>query len=315
MPEATPYTAGETKLDDKSRVSEGDTSNLFLYWYTRDADGTQTPVATVPENTKGRFTVYAKVISKTISTADQLKELAIAFGFSDSALRYYGEEDCIFTLANNITLKDWDTPIGPKDDDTGTDGSFKGTFDGNNHRITLQGRCKPLFGAIGQYGTVKDLIVELDGVTANVWSSNLKEEADNRYWGAVAAVNIGWIQNCTVYGTLTVEDDNCTSFIGGMVGIEKGGNETRGLIDCQAGMEEAERLTITGGGAQDSIGGLIGGMTKCWYYPKLQTPNPKHHYVTVDVDACKYAGGLVGSIQNNGQGSITAYNGLGWTSS
>ena len=129
---------------------------------------------------------------------------------------------------------------------------------------TLQGRCKPLFGAIGQYGTVKDLIIELDDVTTNVWSSNIKEEADNRYWGAVAAVNIGIIRDCTVTGTLTVADDSCTSYIGGIVGIEKGGNDTRGLIDCQAGMNEADRLTITGGGAKDSIGGLIGGMTNCW---------------------------------------------------
>ncbi len=309
VPEATPYTAGETELDDKSRVSADDTGNLFLYWYTRDADGTETPVATVPENTKGRFTVYAKVISKTISTADQLKELAIAFEFGDGALPYYGEEDCIFTLANDLTLKDWDTPIGPRDT-TNERYVFKGTFDGNDHRITLQGNSKPLFGVISQYGTVKDLIIELDGVTANVWSSDLKDEADNRYWGAVAAVNIGIIQNCTVYGTLTVEADSCASYIGGMVGIEKGGNGTRGLIDCQAGMEEADRLTITGGEANDSIGGLIGGMTNCWYSPKLQLPSAKHHYVTVDVDACKYAGGLVGSIQNdNLQASINVYDG------
>ena len=309
VPEATPYTAGKTALDDKSRVNKDDTSNLFLYWYTKDADGTQTPVATVPENTKGRFTVYAKVISKTISTADQLKELAIAFEFDDGALPYYGKEDCIFTLANNITLTDWDTPIGPRDT-TGTSYRFKGTFDGNDHRITLKGNCKPLFGVIGQYGTVKDLIIELDDVTTNVWSSNIKEEADNRYWGAVAAVNIGIIRDCTVTGTLTVADDSCTSYIGGIVGIEKGGNDTRGLIDCQAGMNEADRLTITGGGAKDSIGGLIGGMTNCWYNPKLQLPHAKQHYVTVDVDACKYAGGLVGSVQSDSwQAIITMYDG------
>ena len=123
-------------------------------------------------------------------------------------------------------------------------------------------------------------------------------------------MNIGIIRDCTVTGTLTVADDSCTSYIGGIVGIEKGGNDTRGLIDCQAGMNEADRLTITGGGAKDSIGGLIGGMTNCWYNPKLQLPHAKQHYVTVDVDACKYAGGLVGSVQSDSwQAIITMYDG------
>ena len=109
-----------------------------------------------------------------------------------------------FKLTDDIDLlnEPW-TPIG--------DGSnpFQGTFDGNNHTINgltvTGGSSVGLFGAIGEYGSVKKL-----GVRGSV------NGQDNV--GGIAGQNQGTIEDC--YSTVAVSGDSSTT--GGIVGSNGG---------------------------------------------------------------------------------------------
>ncbi len=119
-------------------------------------------------------------------------------------------------------LGDW-TPISRS-------GGFKGTFDGNGHKITgmkvirvsgsnrADGYYYGLFGQIGKGGTVKNLTIE---GTANI--------TGGWFVGLLAGVNEGNIENCYVKGTV-----NAVIQCGGIMGAGTNGTVKNCFADLSA---------------------------------------------------------------------------------
>ena len=280
----TSYTPGETTLPTDVRAKSG---YAFLYWYTTDADGNELPLGeTVSSDFAGRVTLNAKVISTSITTHEQLEELAKCYQYTSA------QSGVTFTLAEGFILDNWSTPIGSADH------PFDRTFDGNGKAITLNGTSKPLFGVIGETGAVKNLTVHLDDVTTEAYVLEKNVEAvstASRMWGAVAAVNCGTIDGCTVYGSAAnpASDDRA-----GRVGGIAAHNDKTGIVkNCQAGPDANRQYSFTSTGSVGVIGGLIGLSNG-----KLTLEAGLSQYITLS-GALRTTGGLIGSSDNGVQSS------------
>ena len=280
----TSYTPGETTLPTDVRAKSG---YAFLYWYTTDADGSELPLGeTVSSDFAGRVTLNAKVISTSITTHEQLEELAKCYQYTSA------QSGVTFTLAEGFILDNWSTPIGSADH------PFDRTFDGNGKAITLNGTSKPLFGVIGETGAVKNLTVHLDDVTteAYVLEKNVETVSTaSRMWGAVAAVNCGTIDGCTVYGSAAnpASDDRA-----GRVGGIAAHNDKTGIVkNCQAGPDANRQYSFTSTGSVGVIGGLIGLSNG-----KLTLEAGLSQYITLS-GALSTTGGLIGSSEYAAQSS------------
>ena len=123
-----------------------------------------------------------------------------------------------FKLANDITLpSDW-TPIGT------TAHPFKGTFDGDNHTVSLSLKADVkqaqagLFGTIDGGATARKVAVNVvaDGITST--ASGVESRA-----GAIAAVNKGTIDQCYVSGEgFVLSSDGTNRHAGGIAGDNSG---------------------------------------------------------------------------------------------
>lgn len=123
-----------------------------------------------------------------------------------------------FKLANDITLPpDW-TPIGT------TAHPFKGTFDGDNHTVSLSLKADVkqaqagLFGTIDGGATVRKVAVNIvaDGITSTASGAESKA-------GAIAAVNEGTIDQCYVSGEgFVLSSDGTNRHAGGIAGDNSG---------------------------------------------------------------------------------------------
>ena len=280
----TSYTPGETTLPTDVRAKSG---YAFLYWYTTDADGNELPLGeTVSSDFAGRVTLNAKVISTSITTHEQLEELAKCYQYTSV------QSGVTFTLAEGFILDNWSTPIGSADH------PFDRTFDGNGKAITLNGTSKPLFGVIGEAGAVKNLTVHLDDVTteAYVLEENVETVTTaSRMWGAVAAVNCGTIAGCTVYGSAAnpASDDSA-----GRVGGIAAHNGKTGIVkNCQAGLDENRQYSFTSTESVGVIGGLIGLSNGT-----LTLEAGLSQYITLS-GALSTTGGLIGSSEYAAQSS------------
>ena len=196
----------------------------------------------------------------TVTTADGLKAWAAAVQ-SNSSL------NC--TLANDIILpvvtdggSNW-TPIS----------DFAGTFDGNNKTITgltiNQSAMDNigLFASIAESGTVKNLTLDNVDITAG---SNV---------GAVAGLNRGTIENCSVSGSVTGSSNN--SCVGGIAGWHYGGI----ITDCHSSAT-VKGITYVGGIAGQSNASI----TACYSTGSVTA--------TINNINESYAGGVVGLNTN-----------------
>ena len=161
--------------------------------------------------------------------------------------------NCTLAADIDLTGTEW-TPIP----------NFAGTFDGNGKTITgltiNQSAMDNvgLFASIDDVGTVKNLKLDKVNVTAN---SNV---------GAIAGVNRGTIENCSVSGK--VAGSSVNSYVGGIAGWHYGGT----ITDCHSSAT-VEGITYTGGVAGQSNASI----TAC--------------YSTGDVKGeGNYVGGVVG---------------------
>ena len=197
----------------------------------------------------------------TVTTAEGLKAWATAVQ-SNSSL------NC--TLADDITLPEvtdggsnW-TPIS----------DFAGTFDGNNKTITgltiNQSAMDNigLFASIAESGTVKNLTLDNVDITAG---SNV---------GAVAGLNRGTIENCSVSGSVTGSSNN--SCVGGIAGWHYGGI----ITDCHSSAT-VKGIAFIGGIAGQSNASI----TACYSTGSVTATINSYNY--------SYAGGVVG-MNNNG---------------
>ena len=213
-------------------------------------------------------TFTASIDGKWDDTATEIIGLEIADGgtryivSSPAALEAWATEmkndptqnlNCTLAADIDLTGTEW-TPIP----------NFAGTFDGNGKTITgltiNQSATDNvgLFASIDDVGTVKNLKLDKVNVTA-------KSNA-----GAIAGVNRGTIENCSVSGK--VAGSSVNSYVGGIAGWHYGGT----ITDCHSSAT-VEGITYTGGVAGQSNASI----TAC--------------YSTGDVKGeGNYVGGVVG---------------------
>ncbi len=190
-----------------------------------------------------------------------------------------------FILTADIDMAAWSCPtaiIAPDTDlmNLGYQGtSFKGTFDGNSHKIThltINGGSNDyigLFGCLGGGGQILNLGVEDVNVTAN-----------SRVGGLVGFIGAsgGTIRNCYTTGVVTGDTyfgeaaDAGDTYAGGLAGRSYGN-----IIECYS--------TCTVNGTNNFIGGLVGYQSYGNYEAVITSC-----YAVGAVDGNDYVGGLVG---------------------
>jgi len=173
----------------------------------------------------------------------------------------------------NITLSGGSfTPIGNTTD------RFTGTYDGGEHTITglsITGTTNSLglFGHIGAGGTVKNM---------NVTGTITKSGGDGSlYFGGIAGVNEGTIDNCSFSGTI---NGGTSNQVGGIVG-----RNANTLINSRSS------ATISGG---NSVGGIAG----------VNQGQLERCYNTGAVSGNQSVGGIAGNSNDNGTYIRNCYN-------
>ena len=142
----------------------------------------------------------------------------------------------------DVTLKKTWMPIGTDDSSSSEDKKYNATFDGNGRTISnlkVDGyKYQGLFGDVGKNGTVKNLTLD------SPYVDSLHPNADyGNCAGAVAGLNFGRIENCTI--------KNAKITGAGWVGGVAGANNSTGTIkNCSV-----IGGTITGSGC---VGGVAG---------------------------------------------------------
>lgn len=288
LPATAIYTAGRKMQIETPNAKDG---YAFLYWYAVDADGNEQPMGTwTTTDMKGRLMLYPKVISTTITAREQLEALATCYQYKSA------QHGVTFTLANGFILDDWNTPIGT------VKHQFDHQLDGSGQTITMTGTSAPLFGLLngeGYTGIVKDLTIHLDDVTVqpyvaeqDVWTLR----ANTCLWGAIAAINGGRIEGCTVYGSVANPDADgkAASYVGSMAAYN---SKIGSIINCQAGPDENRQYSFTSTKSVAFVGGLIGvsnGM--------LTLEAGLSQYITLS-GALSTTGGLIGSSEYAAQSS------------
>ncbi len=161
--------------------------------------------------------------------------------------------------------------------------NFKGTFDGNNKNITLNG-AKGCFNEI-EGATIKNLTVKGDVIIASGDA------------GAVSVYGDGTLINCKSQVNVTVTTEGTAQYVGkvgGMIAVVNG--ETT-ITDCS----NSGTITITSGGDQKDH--YIGGMVGCTEGSKmadkrLVISNCTNTGAISSTQACAYLGGMIGYCMN-----------------
>ncbi|QHI72497.1 InlB B-repeat-containing protein [Aminipila terrae] len=157
-------------------------------------------------------------------------------------------------LGENITLDGWTRSIGSQSC------PFEGRFDGNGHTITVKDGNMPLFGYIGQNGSLNNVTVSgnmrakdtdtfgglvntNNGVIKSCHAKNLIIDGDNaKAVGGIAGQTIGYLKDCTVDGSSRISGQNA---VGGVVGIISIGGVP--VSNCKNAGEVISENGIAGG--------------------------------------------------------------------
>ena len=237
-------------------------------------------------------------------------------------------EDCagkVIYLTNDIVIDDkleW-IPIGTMDH------QFKGTFDGQNHKIIGLEYLKEgknyeelsnigLFGVIGTDATICNVITEdfnidifYDESDIKANSGSTKGAADTFYQNAgnIAGINYGRIENCK-----NISDIRGGSNVGGFVGTNEGtiinctNNASVIGYDIVGGIAGTNKGTIKAcvnmsdvKGAEQDIGGIAGLLDNGIVEISYNTYSGNVEGNTLAGELC--VGGIVGSSKSN-TGSI-----------
>lgn len=270
----------------------------------------------------------------TTDTAYQITELGNLVWMSQNA---FASSGTYYKLINDIDASEtanWNdgltTGLVPIGTYSQNDGSFRGVFDGNQHKITTltisqNANYVGLFGYIGAGGVVKKLGLEGGAVTGNKYVGGLAGENNgtiaNCYaTGAVTGSNwhvgglvghnyLGMITNCFATGAVTGSAWNT----GGLVGLNEnstitnsfatgmvtGPYDTGGLMGCNYGD------TIANCFATGAVTGIyyVGGLTG-YNDNDIIANSFATGAVTATDPGCCYVGGLTG--YNDIDGTITA---------
>ena len=229
---------------------------------------------------------YSSTSPYQISTANDLKGLAVLV--NEQRFSFEGET---VELNADIYLNNMDwAPIGSYINKYGfTDNPiFKGTFEGNGHKVSNLYVNKPdqqgvgLFGAI-TVGTVKDLTVENAEVKGMMfvgavvgWFGDTKAASQNQS-----------IVNCHVTGTIDIEGNY---IVGGLVG-----RSAAGLEDCSVDATGTVTGTYVEGKTDcegDNVGGLVGYVEE----PAGTAAITNCSVTGIDITGTIKVGGMVGAL-------------------
>lgn len=193
-----------------------------------------------------------------IASAEQLAYMASLINSIDATTgtcKEYQGKYYILTDDIDLSAGQW-TPIAPIWGSYDT--SFKGSFDGQGHKITFMieatdpsMRTAGLFGYVGVGGTVKNLTV--DG------SVNIANNTDGIRAGSVVGFNEGTISNCTSNMSVTgTETGNTISvpyiYVGGITGANLGS-----VVSCTSAGDVTGVITVNPtNGVKLNVGGITG---------------------------------------------------------
>lgn len=207
------------------------------------------------------------------------------------------------------------TPIGEWDNNDGAynldpeDPNYKekpiyiGTFDGQGHTITGLNTCGiigyfnyGLFGHTGADANISNVVLA---------DCNFQSGETARMGNLIAEMDGGVAENCIVSGTLnpsgseTIEDNEHSCVVGGLIGEAKGAAQIRNCIATE--MIDATSIDgeIYPGMQAFTVGGLVG-MTSAGTVIENCFANPEIHHSgrggseTDLTDYSRYVGGLIG---------------------
>lgn len=258
----------------------------------------------------GEYDKYAKYY--IVRTEQNLKNLASMISSGEIV---GGGSDLTLVLANDITLKDWVTPIGT------FKAPFRGQFIGLGHTITIQNDVSLGYEedyAYGLFGRLDNAVVKHVNVVynGNIHISNTNQST---YLGGIAGLaRAGIIANCnvTINNTITLTTAGQFGYLGGLVGQID--NQT--VRNCIVNLTENGRLLADYADREDNtysvrVGGLVG-------YAKKQQLFVIDNAVIIsnaeNIGVASMSRGVVGMlfgyVRENDSTSVISHNHLGVTS-
>ena len=231
-----------------------------------------------------------------ISTQDDLIRLSATVG---NGMSYYGK---YFKMTSDLSLPTNWTTIGSESAD-GEYHNFCGSFDGDNHTLTIPAGEKPLFGYVAKaelknlkiygekingFGVVNNYrigsSINFDNVILLEGTQTLKSGFIGGY---ASGADVIYITNCTIEKGVTIGYDGNESNIGSF-----GGDFNGKIINCKSS------ATVKG---KDFVGGIVG--NKGQTMKGSTSEPPEYHMINCQFDGEVIAtGNYVGGIAGGGYG-------------
>lgn len=279
----TPLVACNDDDDDDDTPSQPDTSDEF----TGSIAGTDTensgsqntgtptpPIAEGDENATVQITSYEDLKSKITQKGT-------------------------FVLVNDIVIPEDFTPIGtyvyP----------FLGTFDGNDHKITLTVKqsaegigFSPTFKFVycGLFGVLRDATVKNLSVDVKCAATSTTEYCFVLAGGVAGYIINSTVTNCTVTGDIAAKSEFFNAYCGNIAGVMQGGE----IIGCNAG------ASVTAHDSQNRAvaGGIIG---YAFDGANISTSKSQSAVKATSTNGIAYAGGLAGNTLHSAFTACGAY--------
>lgn len=282
------------------REKQGSTTYIFSEWLT---DDNQAWNFDDPVNKSMILMADWKTnpFAELVDGAYEIPDLSVLEALRDLVNSGEGFADTVFRLTADISLPAHWTSIGYQESE-----SFKGTFDGNGHIITLHpSQRESLFGFLGSSGSIENLRIEgnVRSISAGI-VFNCSGTIKNCTVSAKLYDCSGGIANWSVGGTFI----NCTIESGSVI---EGGTVVAGIVGVSStdetkikGCVVESGVTIRDNGKPyiynqfaSGVAGIVayakGTMENCINEACIYSPN--------DVDG---VGGIVGSTNSVGNKAI-----------
>lgn len=183
-----------------------------------------------------------------IVTGPGFKMFAEAYNAGEDISYWAGESEGrlvvnVLSDVNMSEVESW-TPVGTETR------PFEGVFRGNGWLVNAWNGDNPLFGYVGENGTVQDIIIDKD--CSMTFTGVRSAESWN---GVIAGVVKGKVDNCINRAAITVRelDSSTESGFGGIVGLLDGGTVSNCTNEAAIVVEEDAVST-----ADMNVGGVVG---------------------------------------------------------
>ncbi|WP_312649052.1 InlB B-repeat-containing protein [Aminipila sp.] len=285
-------TWGSTK--DQNDIEQ---SHVFLGWSTDPVRWMEWNFnEPLKEEDEGKtITLYAHWKTTYNIEDEKLKDITDAGLFEKLSENVRNGESYLgkkLNLGEDITLDGWTRSIGSQSC------PFEGSFDGNGHTIMVKDGNMPLFGYIGQSGSLNNVTVSGNmmakdtdtfgglvntnkGVIKSCHARNLTIEGGNaEAVGGIAGETIGYLKDCTVDESSRISGHNAVGGVTGSINLDNA---------SISGCKNAGEVISENGVA----GGIIGSNKKDWNGHASQIQNSSN---SGKIQGDQQAGGIVGMI-------------------